>query len=222
MYDSPSNANHVRGVMMNRRYFRILATLLLSVCAWSAQAHKVNMFATIEGDQVFVEGYFLDGKKPKHSEVTVYDSNDKPLLTGLTNDKGQFTFKIPAPGPLRIKLNAGEGHLKNITLTADELGSDVGGNGASGIATSPAAAETENDIANDGAANEDAISNSQLQLLVKRAVGQTIRPLVREIDELKERRGLSDIIGGIGIIMGVGGLILFLKARKMAAKSKAD
>jgi hypothetical protein len=45
---------------------------------------------------------------------------------------------------------------------------------------------------------------------------------VREIDELKERRGVSDIIGGIGIIMGVGGLFLYLKARKLAAKSKAD
>jgi len=205
--------------MMNRRYTRILATLLLCVCAWSAQAHKVNMFATVEGDTVFIEGYFLDGKKPKHCEVTVYDSNDKQLLTGLTNDEGQFSFKIPASGPLRVKLNAGEGHLKEITLTADELGSDVGG--GSGTALPRTTANAENEIVSDGGANEEAISNAQLQLLVERAVGKTIRPLVREIDELKERRGLSDIIGGIGVIIGVGGLLLYLQARKLAAKSKA-
>jgi len=204
---------------MNRRYTRILATLLLCVCAWSAQAHKVNMFATVEGDTVFIEGYFLDGKKPKHCEVTVYDSNDKQLLTGLTNDEGQFSFKIPASGPLRVKLNAGEGHLKEITLTADELGSDVGG--GSGTALPRTTANAENEIVSDGGANEEAISNAQLQLLVERAVGKTIRPLVREIDELKERRGLSDIIGGIGVIIGVGGLLLYLQARKLAAKSKA-
>ena len=207
---------------MERRYTRILATLLLSVCAWSAQAHKVNMFATVEGDQVFIEGYFLDGKKPMHSEVTVYDSNNKQLLTGLTNNEGQFSFKIPAPGPLRVKLNAGEGHLKEITLTADELGLDTSANRVIENIAPTAAANVENEIVSDGSTNDEAISNAQLQLLIERAVGKTIRPLVREIDELKERRGVSDIIGGIGIIMGIGGLFLYLKARKLAAKSKAD
>ena len=207
---------------MKRSYFRILAMLLLFVCAWSAQAHKVNMFATVEGDTVFVEGYFLDGKKPKHCEVTVYDSNNKQLLTGLTNDEGQFSFKIPAAGPLRVKLNAGEGHLKEIMLTANELGLDISANEVTENIAPTAAANAENEIVSDGGTNEEAISNAQLQLLIERAVGKTIRPLVREIDELKERRGVSDIIGGIGIIMGIGGLFLYLKARKLAAKSKAD
>ena len=207
---------------MRRSISRILVMLLLSVCASAAQAHKVNMFATVEGDTVFIEGYFLDGKKPKHCEVTVYDSNDKQLLTGLTNDEGQFSFKIPATGPLRVKLNAGEGHLKEITLTADELGLDISSVGASGNAAPSAATDAEIESVSNGGANEEAISNAQLQLLVERAVGKTIRPLVREIDELKERRGLSDIIGGIGVIMGVGGLLLYLQARKQAGKSRPE
>jgi len=204
---------------MIQRYSRILAMLLLSLTAWSAQAHKVNMFATVEGDNVFLEGYFLDGKKPKNCEVTVYDSNNKQLLTGMTNDEGQFTFKNPATGPLRVKLDAGEGHLKEITLTADELGLENAG--AIEITSPMATPDKENEAASDGA-NQEAVSNSQLEMLVKRAVGQSIRPIIRELDMLKERRGLSDIIGGIGIIMGVGGLLLYLQARKLSAKSRSE
>jgi nickel transport protein len=205
--------------MMKRRYFRILALLLLSLCAWTAQAHKVNMFATVEGDQVFIEGYFLDGKKPKHSEVTVYDSEDNAVVTGQTNDEGQFTFKIPGSGPLRVKLNAGEGHLKEITLTAKELGF-VNGSGMLENATSTAVADPETDVTSDSA-DQETVGNAQLEMLVKRAVGQSIRPVMRELDELKERRDLSDIIGGIGIIIGVGGLLLYLQARKLTAKSRS-
>ena len=41
---------------------------------------------------------------------------------------------------------------------------------------------------------------------------------MRALDELKERRTMSDIIGGVGIIMGIGGMFLYFKARKIADK----
>ena len=52
-------------------------------------AHKVQMFAYPEGDTVFVEGYFADGKKPKKSEVMVYDNGGKVLFSGVTDDEGK-------------------------------------------------------------------------------------------------------------------------------------
>jgi hypothetical protein len=50
--------------------------------------------------------------------------------------------------------------------------------------------------------------------LVESAVGQAIRPLMREVSEMKERRGFSDIVGGIGFIFGIVGVFFYLKARK--------
>src|SRR4030067_2021997 len=72
-------------------------------------AHKVQMFAYPEGDTVFVEGYFADGKRPKKSEVVVYDSGGEVLFSGGTDEEGKVSFKIPRKTDLRITLNAGMG-----------------------------------------------------------------------------------------------------------------
>jgi hypothetical protein len=57
--------------------------------------------------------------------------------------------------------------------------------------------------------------------MVQKAVGQSLRPVMRALDELKQRRTISDILGGIGIIMGIGGLFLYLKARKLIDNDKS-
>ena len=46
----------------------IIAFLTLASQVW---AHKVNVFAWVEGDTVFVEGYFPGGKKAQNSLVEI-------------------------------------------------------------------------------------------------------------------------------------------------------
>ena len=65
----------------------MMMLVMLMSAGLSAQAHKVNMFAFAEGNEVFVEGYFTDGKKPKKCEVIVYDVKDKALLTGMRSGR---------------------------------------------------------------------------------------------------------------------------------------
>jgi len=191
---------------------RIMILVMMMSAGLSAQAHKVNMFAFAEGNEVFVEGYFTDGKKPKKCEVIVYDAADKQLLTGMSNDDGQFSFKIPAPGELRITLNAGEGHMAQYVLSAEELGMET-------YTVPDPDPSTEVVSVDDEASTATGIpENKELQTLVRKSTGQAIRPLMRALDELKERRTISDIIGGVGIIMGIGGLLLYFQARKITKK----
>ena len=49
---------------------------------------------------------------------------------------------------------------------------------------------------------------------IRLAVFEATKPLAREISELKDKIRTSDIIGGIGFIVGLLGFYAFLKFRK--------
>ena len=84
-------------------------------------AHKVNIFAYVEGNMVYTESYFSDGTKVEGGVVEVYDSLGNKLLEGKTNKDGQFNFKPPKKDDLKIVLLASLGHRNFYTLPADEL-----------------------------------------------------------------------------------------------------
>jgi len=55
--------------------------------------------------------------------------------------------------------------------------------------------------------------------MLEKAIAKQLKPLRREIQELKEKSGLRDILGGIGYIFGLLGLVAFLRERKQKVKS---
>lgn len=194
------------------RYRPLIVMLLALNFSATALAHKVNMFAFVEGNEVFVEGYFTDGVKPKHSPVTVYDATGQQLLAGQTNDEGQYSFTPPIKDQLRITINAGEGHMAEYVLSKQELlGNDL-------AESQPEMAKTDMNIA---PATTGQVSQAELKNLVQVAVGQALRPVMRSLSELKERRTISDIIGGIGIIMGIAGAFFYVQARKLTKQKSS-
>lgn len=108
--------------MILKREILIIVTcyLGLSILSPSAFAHKVNIFAYTEGDTVYTESYFPDGKKVKGGRIEVYDSQGKKLLEGVTDEKGQFNFKLPKIDKLKIIINASMGHRNSCTLTMEK------------------------------------------------------------------------------------------------------
>jgi nickel transport protein len=84
-------------------------------------AHKVNVFAWVEGDTVFVEGYFPGGKKSQDSLVEVFNSAGTKLLEGRTNKKGEFSFKIPEKTDLKIILTSSMGHKNDFIVPASNF-----------------------------------------------------------------------------------------------------
>ena len=99
-----------------------LGTLIVNV---PAMAHKVNVFAYVEGDRVVVEGYFGGKVKAQDCPVEVFDEGGKKILEGKTDKKGLYSFKLadlPAfSGSLKIVLVAGMGHKADYTLSAADL-----------------------------------------------------------------------------------------------------
>lgn len=190
-----------RCVARSQRYAVLILLILGCLVTGNAYAHKANVFAYPEGDRVYVQGYFLDGKKVKNSKVTVYGGNDKLLVEGLTNEEGEFTFPISDKQGLRIVLDAGEGHQAEYRLSAAEV-------------AGMQAATAQRPSADPTAVTADAASPVPTHAELRRAVAEGVMPLAREIAELKERRSVSDILGGIGFIVGVLGVFAYFQARR--------
>ncbi len=211
-------------------FFAVLvASMLVLADVPFAWAHKVNMFAFAEGAEIYVEGYFSDGKRARNSAVKVYDSQDRLLVEGRTDDEGQFTFPIPVEDDLRISLDAGMGHRTEYRLSRAELSGGledgtVAQVAAAALAGGPSGARAEQQ----GAPAADSVSETACpasggavdEAAIRRAVGEAIRPLMRSISELQERRGFSDIVGGIGFIVGIVGLFFYFKAKRLLEEQR--
>ena len=98
-----------------------IAWVLVLLSAFEAGAHKVTVFAWVEGDTVTVESKFSGGRRPKNAPVEVYDSAGNLLLKGATDDQGIFSFTTPKKAPVTIVLLAGMGHRAEWILTEDDL-----------------------------------------------------------------------------------------------------
>ena len=168
-------------------------------------AHKVNVFAWVEGDTVFVEGYFPGGKKSQDSLVEVFNPAGTKLLQGRTNEKGEFSFKIPERTDLTIVLTASMGHKNDFTVSAGDFGE---------VRSSPSSpAQSFAERAKD--ASPHPADLSQLEGIIDRALDRKLAPVIKLIrDTRKEGPTISEIVGGIGYIFGLFGLVMYFKSRK--------
>ncbi|MBQ7585291.1 MAG: hypothetical protein IJU40_03480, partial [Desulfovibrionaceae bacterium] len=77
-------------------------------------AHRVNLFALVEGQVIQGKSKFSNAKPAKQAKILVYNLVTKELLLDLkTNDEGEFSFQVPEIAPssgLLLKVDAGEGH----------------------------------------------------------------------------------------------------------------
>lgn len=194
---------------------RVTAKVLLTLVCWlmltsSALAHKVYVSAWVEGDTVFGESGFSGGKAAKGAKVTVLDADGALLLEGITDDEGAFSFPVPKIEDLTIVLDAGAGHQASWTVSAAELaGVDAG---PAGEVSTSLEAETAGEAA---ASTALGLSAREVEAIVARQLDEKLRPLNRMMAEAwNSGPTLSDILGGLGYILGLVGLGAYIRFRK--------
>jgi nickel transport protein len=96
-----------------------LTLILMGPCA--VLAHKVNVFAYVEGETVHTESYFPDGRPVVGGTIEVRDRNETILLAGKTDEKGLFSFPLAKKEDLTIVINAGMGHRNSYLLKETEM-----------------------------------------------------------------------------------------------------
>jgi nickel transport protein len=203
--------------------YRIIILVLLGtfLVTGYARAHRVNVFAWAEGDIVYVESKFSGGKKIVGGNIIVSDSSGVVLLTGRTNDQGEFFFKCPQPTELKIILQAGMGHRAEWTLPVND--------GHAGHPADDSRAEKSN-ANNKLSSPDDQIghqhtetqtpvntgpSRAEIEAIVEKALDKKMKPVLEMLAESNAKGpDLGDILGGIGYIIGLVGIAAYFRYRK--------
>ena len=111
--------------MKKRQILIIVMILLLSslLNLSSVNAHKVIIFAWVEDGIVFSQSHFGSKRPAKNCNITVVNGKKQVIHTGKTNEKGNFSFKIPEniDSDLVLTLDAGQGHQANCRVSEKEL-----------------------------------------------------------------------------------------------------
>jgi nickel transport protein len=197
----------------------VLAAALLLLAAFPSFAHRVNIYAWLEGDSVQARCSFNRGSPVRNGRITVYAATDgRELLNGLTDDEGNFRFPVPEQAKengLRIRINAGEGHENEWRMEAREFSArETAATGAGGAASSPPgdgdlAAETGTPAARETA------SPQEVRRIVSEVMETSLAPLRRELAALvNPEPGPREIVGGLGWLVGLAGIALYFRSRR--------
>jgi nickel transport protein len=197
--------------------FTILWLLFLPV---SVSAHNVTVFAWVDGDTIHTQSKFSGGKRVKNAPILVYDFKDVLLLEGKTDENGMFSFKIPQKTSLKIVSKASMGHLAVWKLRAEELGE-----AESKTAVQPIGMKAP-PVTDSGSAgiekNVDVFESTKISLgkreieeIINASLDKKLRPITQMLaDAMNQKPGLTEIMGGIGYILGIVGIALYFANRK--------
>lgn len=100
-----------------------LLIILSLMPAQSSQAHKVTVSAFVEDGVVYSKSSFGPRKMAKNCPMEVLDAKGSVLISGVTDEKGLFSFKIPEDvySDLTLILDAGSGHRGTWKIKKAEL-----------------------------------------------------------------------------------------------------
>ncbi len=194
----------------------LLISLLGVLFSGPALAHRVNLFAWLEGDTVKVESSFGRDNPVQGGLINVFDSvSGELLLRGQTDEQGLFSFsalELARPGrSLRIVLDAGQGHGDEWTLEAEQFSALEAAPEPAASPAAPAAASP----AAEPKAEPLSLSAVELEQIVAEALSRQLAPLSRDLAALREPGPqLRDIVGGLGWIMGLAGCYLYFRSRR--------
>lgn len=180
------------------RLFLLLFFLLLPL---QAHGHKIHVFAWVSGDTVTVESTVSGNHPVVKSSITVTNNQSgEQILQGNGDEKGIFSFTIPPAikqkaADLLLTVSGGEGHQAEWLVPASEYQSDV-------IMPTPQI-------------QAQATDSAELKRILQEVLEQELAPIRRSIAQANDRKpGFRDIMGGIGYLLGLAGLVAWLKNRK--------
>jgi len=195
---------------------RILVFLFFLVPSFlvvgSASAHKVIIFAWVEGDTVYTESKFSGGKRVQKGDVMVYDLKGNLLLKGKTSEQGEFSFKIPEKTAMKIVLLAGMGHRAEWTVPLEEIQGIASETSETTTNQSTITKEPDKQTHSVSVTN---LSPDDIQLAFEKALDKKLKPVMKKLAESQEHGPtVKDILGGIGYILGLVGVASYFHYRR--------
>ena len=191
-----------------------------------AFAHRVNVFAWVDGHRIHSISKFSGGRPAKNADVIVSGPDKKILLTGKTNEKGEFSFPIPkTDAGLTLILSASMGHRGEWSLSqADITGAKPSSPGPN-AAKSPPAPErpTPERLSPEGFQTDipgpknqaPGASALEIKRIVEDALDRKLAPILKmAVSSSMQTTSFADIMSGLGHIMGIVGIALYISSRR--------
>ncbi|MCS7305470.1 MAG: carboxypeptidase-like regulatory domain-containing protein [Thermoguttaceae bacterium] len=200
----------------------------------AAWAHKIYLHAEVVGQKIQGRAYFRGGAAAQEATLQVFLPDGRKLLETKTDANGQFSFSAPARCNYRLVVDTGDGHGAETVLSASELpeslppleqipsplieklpslseekppssslAPSLGVSGQSGTAAFPRERSAQQNVPPPG-------NPEQWQQWIEEAVRRQIAPLASRLEQMEDRLRWSDVLGGIGYIVGLTGLGFYL------------
>lgn len=203
-----------------RYHFIWIGSLLtfILITAATVTAHNVTIFAWVEGEIVYTESKFSGGRKAKDAPIEVYDASGAKLLSGRTDENGEFSFKLPKKEELKIVLAAGMGHGNEWVLTAEDIAEAQSESSASASESEPVAPANAVTAPDPLPTAEINVVEPDLQATLEKTLDKKLAPILKKLSHLEAKQtegpGITEIIGGIGYIIGLMGLAAFIHFKR--------
>jgi nickel transport protein len=206
--------------IFSRRPASIILCLCLLTISSPALAHRMLVFAFVEGDTIHTESKFVGSGAVQKGEVKVQDKKTgKVLLSGTTDEKGKFSFKIPPEAvserlDLLIVVGASLGHQGEWLLKADSyLPKNIKTAGVA--ANTPTPGPRSPSAAGVSGAKIATVDQQALEDALNKALERQLAPVKEMLADLTvRRRTFPEIIGGLGYIMGIFGVVAYFMSKK--------
>ncbi len=187
------------------------AVITLHLCSFTHTfAHKVSIFAYVEGDVIHSQSYFPDGRTCKNAQIEVFDLKGKRLLKGATNMDGEFSFRIPIQDSLKLVLTAGMAHKAEYEISKEEI--------------SPSAVKTALEKITQGqkaplspasATVKTELSPDHMRDIIDKALEKKLKPVMQKLTRIEAKNtSINNIMGGIGYILGLMGIVMYFKKNR--------
>lgn len=207
---------------------------LLFWVAEFAYAHKINVFAWVEGDRIQVDAYFTKSAKVMNTAVKILDLRGNLLLEGKTDQQGQYTFTVKElvglpPDGLHVVVEADQGHRGEYTLTKSDfpegsLTQTVHTQSLDRISEKNVHEATATPSPRIGSQSQGAqdLNAQQLSKILGEVIDARLEPISKTLTaqqkllvEMRENNpSITEIVGGIGWIVGLFGVAGYLMGRR--------
>lgn len=178
------------------------ASALAFLCsATGAEAHRLEVYASAAGSRVEGRAYYPPDQPAVGAEVEVRGPDGRVLHTTKADADGRFAFEARFLCDHEILVDADGLHLARHVLPVGELSPSLPPLAGSSLPPSGPSPP------------------SDLDRKLDAAIARQLRPLREQIDRLETSTRLRDLIGGVGYLVGIAGLIAFLKRKETGRES---
>ncbi len=201
---------------MARLTLAVVLVLAVGTAVFPAAAHKVVLSVYVTGALIEGEVGFSNGDMAPGAVIEVFGPDGALRKRVTTDEDGFFAFQADDRVDYQLKADLGAGHVAEARVSADELPvalAAAGGAAAAMPGGDPGAVPPgrEGPVASGPSSGP---APADLDAIVQEAVAHQIRPLRRQLTAYENRVRWTDVLGGLGYIIGLTGLAAYWQARR--------